>query len=91
MSDRMLDLMAAEVEFTLNLDLNQQYIVDVPCSCGASHPNIAPMSAEQKRTANRDRVAWQSNVAAYLAADGTSDAWKFRTLNLDGMMVNGRI
>lgn len=84
-------------EFTINLSLNQQVVIDIPCdSCSgpfeiAYHPNILPMTADEKREANRQRVAWQSNVDAYLAADGSEDAWKHRTLNLDGMIAAGRI
>lgn len=78
-------------EFAINLNLNQQTVIEVPCDCGEWHSNVVAMTADEKRAANRERVAWQSHVAAYLASDGSTDAWKYRTLNLDGMISAGRI
>lgn len=85
------------MEIAINLDLNQQTIIDVPCDhCSgpldiAYHPNVVAMTADEKREANRNRVRWEANVTAYLAADGSEDAWKHRTLNLDGMIRAGLI
>lgn len=80
----------AAFEAKLNLDLNQQTIIDVPCDCGEYHPNVVAMTADEKREANRNRVAWQTNVATYLVTEG-QDAWKIRTLNLDSLLSRGLI
>lgn len=76
---------------SFDLLLNQQTVIDVPCGCGEWHDNVVAMTSAEKREANRNRVAWQSNVQSYLAADGSEDAWKHRTLNLDGLLAAGRI
>jgi hypothetical protein len=62
-------------------------------SCpGVSHSMyVREATAAEKRERNRNMVAWQANVQSYLAADGSEDAWKHRTLNLDGLLAAGRI
>lgn len=87
----MSDLSLATWEIRENLNLNQKHIAFVLCNCGEYHETVGPMTPDERRAANRNRVHWSSNSAAYLAAEKSNDAWQFRTLNLDGMMTAGRI
>lgn len=70
-------------------------------SCpGVSHSVfVREATLAEKRERNRNMVAWQANVQAYLASDGTADAWSQlqlqlpgqRTADLDTMLAEGLI
>jgi hypothetical protein len=63
--------------------------VAVECRCGDTHYCRRPLTADEKRKRNRQMVAWQANVDAYAHYGADADAWKYRTLNLDGAMEAG--
>lgn len=64
-------------------------LTSVSCRCGGEHLCWRPLTADEKRERNRMMIAHNVRASGYPESVPGSDAWQFRTLNLDALVSAG--